>query len=313
MQEHKAIVHIVSASRELTPTGRIKTLRNLSSVYVRVVSDKVMRLSELPPGSAALICNSDGVIEEQHVRQIAIDIERAGSTATLLVADAWTISSLRYKAALLSALRAEPSKVADLMDRVVKCWGEGQGRSYKDGGGSDDNHVGATAREAFDFTATAYLTFVKEPSHFGWSPGTPQHTAAVAAMRRPLQKAFEAETSGQWAEATDKGFVLEEDGTESNNMPTRRFNVLLRECSAALKVRQQRNRSGAHPLHISDSDARKKLFDLYREAVAASLPIIGGFINLAKASIPHVEEAIANVVERDATGNVASKFEVVQL
>jgi hypothetical protein len=133
-------------------------------------------------------------------------------------------------------------------------------------------------------------------------------------MRRPLQKAFETETPGAWADPNDEGeFVLEDEAeSSSNNMSTRRFNILLRECSAALKARQQRNQSAAHPLHNSDQETRNKMLDLYRKAVAARLPIIDGFINLAKASVPHVEEELANKVARDAT-NVASVLEIVQL
>ena len=312
MLSHKAIVHIVSTPVEVT-VGRVRTPRKLIGVNVRVVSEKVMRISEVPPGSTALVCDSDGDLEEQPLDQIAIDIERAGSTVALLVADAWKISSLRFKAALLRALRGEPAEVSDLMDRLVKCWGAGQGRSYRDSD-KEDGDVGAIAREAFDFTATAYLTFVKEPQQFGWKMGSSPHTAAVAAMRRPLQKAFETETPGAWADPNDEGeFVLEDEAESSSNiMPTRRFNILLRECSAALKARQQRNQSAAHPLHNSDQETRNKMLDLYRKAVAARLPIIDGFINLAKASVLHVEEELANKVARDAT-NVASVLEIVQL
>jgi hypothetical protein len=209
---------------------------------------------------------------------VSNDIERAGSTVALLVADAWHISSMRYKSTLLESLRVESAGVSDLMNGIVKCWGAGQGRSYR----SYQDDESTIAREVFDFAATAYLAFVNDPEQFGWKKGSAEHAAAVKALRRPLQKAFEAE-----ADQT-LGGVLEHES---------RIDILLHECSAALKVRQHRNRHEAHghtlPLHYSDPKYRRLMRDLYERAVDARLPIMGGFVSLARASVSHVDDELS--------------------
>jgi hypothetical protein len=232
--------------------------------------------------------------------RIAADVQRAGgSSVAQLVAEAWDVSSLRFRAALLRAMRDERAEACDLMDRMVECWGEGQGRSYR-----HEDTGGGVAREAFDFTATAYLAFVEEPRQFGWEAGSSPHAAAVAAMRRPLQKAFASAIrvdpdpgsgSGSSGGSSSSGSSSSSSGSAADGVP---FGTLLRECSAALKVR--RHRAGRHPLRSSDPAARAEMLDLYRQAVAARLPIIDGFVHLARASVPHVEEELANQAATDA-------------
>ena len=278
---------------------------------------KAVRSGGMKPGEMAVECSDDGSINEQVLvlTQIALDVEEGGSTVPLLVAGAWEMSSLYFKSALLRALQRGPPEVSDLMDRLVKCWGSGQGRTHRDSQ-AEDGFMGAVAREPFDFTATAYSAFVNEPEQFGWAKGTSPHKAAVSAMRRPLQDAFESETSGAWSEAGD-GFVLEDDADDGGDvgsaMSTRRFKAMLRECSAALKVRQHRNQAAAHPLLNSVPNARTEMLDMYRKVVAARTPIVRGFINLAKASIAHVEQEQANRATRDRAANAECILEVVQL
>jgi hypothetical protein len=293
--------------------ARVRTPSRLKGVKVRVLTVAVVDAIDMNPGELAVECNHDGSINEHVLTQIALDVEEGGSTVPLLVADAWKISSIYFKTALLGALQRGPTKVAHLMDGLVKCWGSGQGRTYRDSQ-AEDGIVGAVAREPFDFTATAYSTFVNEPEQFGWAKGTPQFKAAVSAMRRPLQDALESETSGAWSEHSD-GFVLEDEADDGGGsaMSTRRFNAMLRECSAALKVRQHRNQAAAHPLFNSIPNARTEMLDMYRKVVAARTPIVRGFINLAKASIAHVEKELAKRAERDGVVNAECLLEVVQL
>eukprot|EP00798_Chlamydomonas_sp_ICE-L_P008930 gene8930-3814_t len=238
-------------------------------------------------GEMGIECSDDGSINEQVLTQIALDVEEA--------------------------LQRGPSEVSNLMDRLVKCWGSGQGQTYRNSQ-AEDSAMGAVAREPFDFTATSYLTFVNEPEQFGWAKGSRQHKAAVLAMRCPLQEAFESETSGAWSEASD-GFVLEDEADDGGgtSMSTRRFNTMLRECAAVLKVRQHRNQTAAHPLFTSVPNSRMEMFAMYRKVVAGRTSITRGFINLAKASIAHVEKELAKRAARDGVANVECLLEVVQL
>ncbi len=96
-------------------------------------------------------------------------------------------------------------------------------------------------------------------------------------------------------------------------MSTRRFNAMLRECSAVLKVRQHRNQAAAHPLLNNVPNARMEMFNLYRKVVADRFSITRGFINLAKASLAHVEKELAKRAERDGVANAECLLEVVQL
>lgn len=280
---------------------------------VRVITQAVVNASDMKSGEMGIECSDDGSINEQVLTQIALDVEECGSTVPLLVADAWKISSLYFKSALLRALQRGPSEVSNLMDRLVKCWGSGQGQTYRNSQ-AEDSAMGAVAREPFDFTATSYLTFVNEPEQFGWAKGSRQHKAAVLAMRCPLQEAFESETSGAWSEASD-GFVLEDEADDGGgtSMSTRRFNTMLRECAAVLKVRQHRNQTAAHPLFTSVPNSRMEMFAMYRKVVAGRTSITRGFINLAKASIAHVEKELAKRAARDGVANVECLLEVVQL
>lgn len=316
LSSHKAIATFISAP--ISEGARFRTPSRLKGAKVRVVTDAVVDASDMNPGELAVECNLDGSINEHVLTQIALDVEEGGSTVPLLVADAWKISSIYFKTALLGALQRGPPKVAHLMDGLVKCWGSGQGRTYRDSQAEEDCIEGAVAREPFDFTATAYSTFVNEPEQFGWAKGTPQFKAAVTAMRRPLQDALESETDGAWSEHSD-GFVLEDEADDGGGsgsgsaMSTRRFNAMLRECSAALKVRQHRNQAAAHPLFNSIPNARTEMLDMYRKVVAARTPIVRGFINLAKASIAHVEQELAKRAVRDGAVHAECLLEVVQL
>lgn len=109
-------------------------------------------------------------------------------------------------------------------------------------------------------------------------------------------------------------FVLEDSDSNGSMMSTRRFNIMLRECAAALRVRQHRNRSAAHPLHSSSVADCKAMRDLYKKAVAARLPILAGFVNLAKASVSHVDEELSSRASKEMEKpRTAPPLDVVQL
>eukprot|EP00955_Chlamydomonas_euryale_P034245 349731-Chlamydomonas_euryale.AAC.3 len=296
---------------------RASISRKLVGLNVRLVSDTIIPISEMPPGSTALVCDANGDLELQpssfELAQITIDIERAGSTVALLAADARKISSMRYKSALLQALRTEGVEVVELMERMVECWGKGQGRSYTDRDEDENGHTGTIARTTFDFTASAYYAFMKDPQQFGWNASSNVHAAAVKAMRKPLKKAFETEMPGPWAEPSgEEGFVVDGDDDGGKGMSTKLFNILIKECSAALKIRQQRNQYAAHPLDSSDPEARAQMLNLYRKAVAAPMPIVDSFMHLAKTAIRHVEEKFTQNATTISTSD-ASLLPIVHL
>ncbi len=152
---------------------------NTECLYDGSIATAVIDTADKRPGNTE--CLYDGSI----VTQISIDVERAGSTVALLVADAWKILCTRYKAALLRELGKKGSEEAnDLINMVVKDWAQGYGRSYKD----DENNV-----EAFDFTAAACISFIEAPETFGHTAGSTRHKAAIKMLEKPLRAAFESE------------------------------------------------------------------------------------------------------------------------
>jgi hypothetical protein len=287
----------------------------LIGVKVRLVSDGVIDINDMPPGSTAIVCDDDGRFGEDQITELEREIERAGSTAAMLAAEAWKISSWRFKEALVSALGKEDKAIVNLLDDIVKAWGEGAGASYR----SNCD----VKNEGFDFTVAAFLSFASEPGRFGWERAPTEHKTAVERLRRPIRSALESETPGVWArEQPDvgegEGFAMEDAGEEPGNktdMKTRMFNILTKECVAALKVRQARNHGAGHPLSSSDADTRACMHALYRRAVAAKLPILEDFLHLAKVSLKHVEHELDEQARKEAARDTrkSSKIKVVQL
>ena len=67
-----------------------------------------------------------------------------------------------------------------------------------------------------------------------------------------------------------------------------KFNILVDECYAALKVRQVRNEKEENLFQSSDNEKNDKMFRLYEQVVLQKLYIIDNFQNLAKASLSHI-------------------------
>jgi hypothetical protein len=282
---------------------------------VRVISDQVIDITRMRPGQIAVVCGDDGLIDETRVTELEDDAQRAGTTMALLVADAWKISSEKYKDALTSALgerQAIEAGARDLINKIVRSWAQGMGRSYAGGeagvGGGRRGTAGQQPvdSESFDFVASACLRFIRDPDAFGHTKGSAKHAEAVKVIRPPLQAALECEVGGPWSmAATTAGDSDEEEDPEraaaaAGDMTTRKVYALLKECHAALMIRQLRNQSAAHPLRSSDPETRERMLQLFRRAVAERAPLLSGFKTLAKAAVGHVELSHAALARREA-------------
>ena len=273
----------------------------LANKKVFVLPDQPIPVTDMQVDKIAVVASDDGTLWHDPVDKLLRDIKSSGTTPLLLASDAWKISSLRFKETLISKLGAVPEESAVLLDNIVRHWGVSQGRTYRDGDVvASTNELANIKRESFDFTVSAYRSFVKAPEDFNWKGGA-VHDAAIRHLRNVIRGAFETEMSGPWADAAseDDGNLL--DPASPKTMSTRMFNILVDECYAALKVRQARNENGAHPLQGSDKEARDHMLKLYERAVRQKLYVLDDFHNLAKAAVPHVRERLEGMGSVSAT------------
>jgi hypothetical protein len=230
--------------------------------------------------------------------QLAYDIECAGTTPALLVAHAWQIAGRHFKGLLITALDSPDCRprARRLLDDIVRSWAYGGGSSYRGEGGSSGGNI---EREAFEFTATAYMSFADTPEEFGdWIKGSDVHNEAVKALRAPLQRAFEGVIPGKWSAPADGGVGLG-GGGGSGGMSLELFDTLLRECRVALKLQQLLSSDeSTNPLWCSDKSTRDTTLDLLRRTVIQRMPIVTRVANLATASVPLVERELAKIMKR---------------
>jgi hypothetical protein len=198
-------------------------------------------------------------------------IVRDGSSIMTLAAEALSILSQKLKEKLIEVISdvdvdvdddAVRPEVVQLMNQMVACWRNGQGRSHHRAipvpAGLKD--------ETFEFIASAIRAFSRDAEQFGWITGSSQHKAAMKEMRALLQAVFYSEHF-------------------SENVT---FDTLIDECYMALKIRPM---NVGQKLLSSDPEVQQNMLRMYRSVVKFKCCEISGFLHLAHAAIPCVEES----------------------
>ena len=268
-----------------------------SGALVRRLESKPCLASELHSSSEAILLNSCGSIVEPDL--LLYEFEQRGTTAVMVVAEAWKLSSKAYKETLLQKLL--DSKEGELLDMLVLLWNKRKSRRSPTGEVKSDS-VGATSsrnfpylrKEAFDVCAAAFLTFADDPKLFRMSQGG-RHEELVNSLIDAFRSAFESEIQGPWSASAGASWILSAEVT----MPSETVMKLLRECCAALVVRDARNSNVGHPFRGPNAVMRESIFRLYETAVSIDLPLLRGFPTLAKAAITHVRRDLEETIAKE--------------